>query len=88
KKFVSSVHSQSLDLCHGFNFRPLTDPGNPVLPVIYDLSKFRHPEFHPGDRVRWLEPLRQTIERAPLVQTISDFSRREIVSLFGYPMAQ
>lgn len=88
KKFVSSVHSQSLDLFHAFNFRPLTDPGIPVLPVIYDLSTFRHPEFHPGDRVRWLEPLRQTIERAPLVQTISDFSRREIASLFGYPMAQ
>lgn len=88
KKFVSSVQMQSLDLFHAFNFRPLTDPGVPVLPVIYDLSTFRHPEFHPGDRVKWLEPLRQTVERAPLVQTISDFSRREIADLFGYPIAQ
>ena len=88
KKFVSSVHNQSLDLFHAFNFRPLTDPGIPVLPVIYDLSTFRHPEFHPGDRVKWLEPLRQTVERAPLVQTISDFSRREIAHLFDYPLAR
>lgn len=88
RRFASSVRKQSLDLFHAFNFRPLTDPGVPVLPVVYDLSTFRHPEFHPDDRVRWLEPLQQTIERAPLVQTISDFSRSEIADLFGYPLAQ
>lgn len=87
-RFAWSVQKQSLDLFHAFNFRPLTDPGVPILPVIYDLSTFRHPEFHPADRVKWLEPLRQTIERAPLVQTISDFSRREIAELFAYPIAQ
>jgi alpha-1,3-rhamnosyl/mannosyltransferase len=88
RRFASSVRKQSLDLFHAFNFRPLTDPGVPVLPVVYDLSTFRHPEFHPGDRVRWLEPLQRTIERAPLVQTISDFSRKEIADFFGYPLAQ
>jgi alpha-1,3-rhamnosyl/mannosyltransferase len=88
KRFGATVRKQSLDLFHAFNFRPLTDPGVPVLPVIYDLSTFRHPEFHPRDRVKWLEPLRKTIERAPLVQTISDFSRHEIADVFGYPVAQ
>lgn len=84
-RFASSVGSQSLDLFHAFNFRPLADPGVPVLPVIYDLSTFRHPEFHPDDRVRWLLPLRDTLSRAPLVQTISEFSRREISEIFDYP---
>ncbi len=87
-RFSSSVRKQSLDLFHAFNFRPLADPGVPTLPVIYDLSTFRHPEFHPRDRVEWLEPLRMIVARAPLVQTISDFSRREIADVFGYPPAQ
>jgi alpha-1,3-rhamnosyl/mannosyltransferase len=85
-RFASSVGSRSLDLFHTFNFRPLADPGVPVLPVIYDLSTFRHPEFHPDDRVRWLSPLRDTLAQAPRVQTISEFSRREIAELFGYPL--
>ena len=87
-RFASSVQKQSLDLFHAFNFRPLTDPGVPMLPVIYDLSTFRHPQFHPPDRVRWLESLREFVERAPLIHTISDFSRREIADVFGYPLEQ
>jgi alpha-1,3-rhamnosyl/mannosyltransferase len=86
RRFASSVRGQSLDLFHAFNFRPPADPGVPVLPVIYDLSTFRHPEFHPGDRVRWLAPLPNILSRAPRVQTISEFSRQEIASLFGYPL--
>lgn len=87
-RFASSVGRHSLDLFHAFNFRPLSDPGLPTLPVIYDLSTFRHPQFHPPDRVKWLEPLREFVERAPLIHTISDFSRREIAEVFGYPAAQ
>lgn len=87
-RFASSVRRQSLDLFHAFNFRPLIDPGVPTIPVIYDLSTFRHPQFHPRDRVKWLEPLREFVERAPLIHTISDFSRREIADVFGYPAAR
>jgi glycosyltransferase involved in cell wall biosynthesis len=83
--FAASVGSRRLDLFHAFNFRPPADPGVPVLPVVYDLSTFRHPEFHPADRVRWLDGLSATIAGAHLVQTISQFSKREIVSVFGYP---
>ncbi len=87
-RFASTVGRQSIDLFHAFNFRPLTDPGMPTLPVIYDLSTFRHPQFHPRDRVKWLEPLREFVARAPLVHTISEFSKREIADVFGYPSAQ
>lgn len=84
-RFASSVRAQKLDLFHALNFLPPSDPGVPVLPVIYDLSTFRHPEFHPEERVRLLQGLRDTVSRAPLVQTISNFSKREIVGIFGYP---
>jgi alpha-1,3-rhamnosyl/mannosyltransferase len=74
-----------LDLFHAFRFRPPCDPGVPVLPVVHDVSTFRHPEWHPRERVRWLDRLGDTIARAPLVQTISEFSKREIVDVFGVP---
>lgn len=83
RSFAATVRLQHLDLFHAFNFRPPSDPGVPVLPVIYDLSTFRHPEFHPADRVQWLAPLGEIIARAPMVQTISEFSKREIISVFG-----
>ncbi|WP_225703470.1 glycosyltransferase family 4 protein [Bradyrhizobium cenepequi] len=85
RSFAATVRSERLDFFHAFNFRPPSDPGVPVLPVIYDLSTFRHPEYHPADRVAWLAPLGDIIARAPLVQTISEFSKREIIDLFGYP---
>lgn len=86
RKFFSSARDQSLDLFHAFNFLPLSDPGVPILPVIYDLSTVRHPEFHPPDRVKFLEQLPELISRTSLVQTISEFSRREIAEVFGYPI--
>lgn len=85
-RFAATASSQSLDLFHAFNFRPLANPGVPVVPVIYDLSTFRHPEFHPAERVRWLARMANTVARAPLVQTISEFSKREVADVFGYPL--
>jgi glycosyltransferase involved in cell wall biosynthesis len=83
--FAASVRSQSFALFHAYNFRPSADPGVPILPVVYDLSTFRHPDMHPADRVKWLAPLARMISAAPLVHTISEFSKQEIVDLFGYP---
>jgi glycosyltransferase involved in cell wall biosynthesis len=82
---LSSASKASFDLFHAFNFLPPFDPGAPVLPVVYDLSTFRYPEFHPADRVKWLAGLEACIKRAPVVQTISEFSKREIVDVFDYP---
>ena len=83
--FAALAPTSRLALFHAFNFRPPRDPGVPVLPVIHDLSTFRHPDLHPPDRVQWLDPVANTIARAPMVQTVSQFSKRDIVDLFGYP---
>ncbi|WP_298875209.1 glycosyltransferase family 1 protein [uncultured Bradyrhizobium sp.] len=84
KRFSRSVRSQSLDLFHAFNYLPAADPGVVTLPVVYDLSFVRYPDFHPVDRLRALEGLAWVIERAPMVQTISEFSRNEIARFYGY----
>lgn len=85
-QFAMSARRQSLDLFHAFNYLPPADPGVPVLPVIYDLSFVRFPEAHPGDRLRQMRPLAKTVNRALQIQTISEFSRREIAEIYNYPI--
>ena len=85
KHFLWSTRRQRLDLFHAYNFRPSADPGVPILPVIYDLSTFRHPQFHPIERVRWLDGVVDILASSPFVHTISEFSKREIVDVFDYP---
>ena len=81
--FSRTVKHQSLDMFHAFNYLPVADPGVLTLPVVYDLSFVRYPEFHPIDRLRILEKLPQLLKRSPRVQTISQFSRNEIATFYG-----
>jgi glycosyltransferase involved in cell wall biosynthesis len=83
-RFSRTVKHQSLNLFHAFNYVPVADPGVVTLPVVYDLSFVRFPEFHPADRLRVLERLPLLLERSPWVQTISQFSRNEIATIYGY----
>ena len=81
--FSRTVKHQLLDMFHAFNYLPVADPGVLTLPVVYDLSFVRYPEFHPIDRLRILEKLPQLLKRSPRVQTISQFSRNEIATFYG-----
>jgi glycosyltransferase involved in cell wall biosynthesis len=80
-----SVNRQGLDLFHALNFLPPFRSTITTLPVIYDLSFVRFPEVHPIERLRWLERLPRVISDAPFIQTISEFSRREIESIYNVP---
>jgi glycosyltransferase involved in cell wall biosynthesis len=81
--FAGTVRSQRLDMFHALNFIPPSDPGVPILPVVYDLSFVRYPAAHPMERLRWLEPLAKIIQACPVIQTISAFSRAEIAEVYG-----
>jgi glycosyltransferase involved in cell wall biosynthesis len=83
--FARTVGRQSLDLFHALNFIPPADPGVVTLPIVYDLSFVRYPETHPRERLDWLKRLPAVIAKAPLIQTISEFSRNEIATFYGYP---
>lgn len=85
RRFAAELTHWPIALFHAFRFRPPADPGVPVLPVVHDVSTFRHPEWHPPERVRWLAGLGEALAHAPLLQTISEFSKAEIVALFGVP---
>jgi glycosyltransferase involved in cell wall biosynthesis len=75
----------SMALFHAFQYIPPVRLGIPTLPVIYDLSFIRFPDMHPKERVRWLSKLPKVVESARIVHTISEFSKREIAQVFGYP---
>src|SRR5581483_6050505 len=73
--FAQTVRHQSLDLFHALDFIPPADPGVVTLPIVYDLSFERFPATHPKERLDWLKRLPAIIAKAPLIQTISEFSR-------------
>lgn len=84
--YARSAGTRRLDAFHAFMYRaPARVEAVPVIPVIYDLSHVRHPEFHPAGRLRWMEGVAEECQRAPLVHTISAFTAREIVSVWGVP---
>jgi glycosyltransferase involved in cell wall biosynthesis len=64
------------------------NPGTGVA-TIHDLSVFRYPETHPPDRVAAFEKhFTDTIERAALVLTDSEWNRRELIAFAGLPEAK
>lgn len=85
QRFLITSRNTRLDLFHAFKYVPPATLEIPVLPVVYDLSFVRHPEMHPRERLKYLEPLPDLIAKAPLVHTISEFSKREIADIFRYP---
>lgn len=82
-RFKRASRSQPLDVFHAYSYRPLADPRAPVIPVVYDLSFVRHPQMHPRERLEWLARIPDLVAAAPQVQTISEFSKREIVEVYG-----
>ncbi len=54
--------------------------------TVYDLSHIRYPDFHPLDRLKWLDKhLPNTIADADALVAISEFSKQEIISVFNVP---
>jgi alpha-1,3-rhamnosyl/mannosyltransferase len=74
---------KNFDLFHAVNYVPPGRLHKPALPIIYDLSHIRYPQLHPNERVHWLETNFKSINRAAYIQTISEFTKSEIVSILG-----
>jgi len=58
---------------------------DPMIITVHDLSHIRYPEFHPKSRLKWMDGLPNAIERAQKILTVSEFSKREIIDIFGPP---
>ena len=78
-----SLVRRHVDFFHAFLYRPPAFSCLPFLPVVYDLSHKRLPQYHPVERIRWMSKLDRYIHDAFLVHTISEFSAGEIVDVYG-----
>jgi glycosyltransferase involved in cell wall biosynthesis len=85
KKFQRAYHSAHITLLHALNYMPPGRLETPTIPVVYDCSHIRYAETHPAARLKDMERLPRFVEDAPIVHTISEFSKREIMDLFGLP---
>jgi alpha-1,3-rhamnosyl/mannosyltransferase len=74
---------KTFDLFHAANFFPPARLRKPFLPVIHDLSCLRFPEMHPRERVNWFARGLKQLSDVPFVQTVSEFSKSEIVTLLN-----
>ncbi len=52
--------------------------------TVHDLSHLRYPQFHPPERVRWLQAgLEKTLSEASRVMTVSAFGKQELQQILG-----
>jgi alpha-1,3-rhamnosyl/mannosyltransferase len=73
------------DLYHEPNFIPF-DSDLPTVATIHDLSVLLHPEWHPIERVRDYERrFQRGLARCTHFLTVSEFTRREVISVLGIP---
>lgn len=56
---------------------------NRALTTVHDLSHIRYPEFHPAERLRELTALPRSLEQAEKVACVSEFTRAELVEVYG-----
>jgi alpha-1,3-rhamnosyl/mannosyltransferase len=58
----------------------------PSMVTVYDLSHVRFPDFHPLERLRWLQRgLAQSLDDSDHIMTVSEFSKAEIIDVYGIP---
>ncbi|MCG7199137.1 glycosyltransferase family 4 protein [Marinobacter pelagius] len=69
-------------LYHEPNYIPLEIPCPTVL-TVHDMSHLRHPEYHPRERVAYLDKyLPGAVRSASHIITVSEFTRRELCHFF------
>jgi len=83
-QFQSYARRIRPSLYHETNYAPFRFEYGPTVITICDVSFARHPEWHPIDRVQYLEKyLLKQLSKVEAIITISEFSRKEILNLLG-----
>lgn len=82
--FLDLLYGKAVYVFPNFSSWPLFRSKS--VPVIYDLSFEKYPEFaEPRNRAFLSEQVRLSVERATKIATISKNSRQEIASFYQYP---
>lgn len=73
---------------HGPNYY-LPQHDGPCVATFHDLSVFKHPEFHPAARVRYMaRELPKALVRADVLIADSEFTRQEVIAYSGFAPAR
>lgn len=88
KEWAFEREADRLDLFHATVTFPPGRTRTPLIPLVHDLSLLRHPETHPIERVRAFDRWKPVITCAPVINTVSQFSKNEIASMLGVPRDQ
>ncbi len=84
RQFRSYTRRMKPSLYHETRYALFQFEDGPTVITVYDLSFVRHPEWHPADRAEYLERyFLKRISKVDSVITISEFSKKEIMSLLG-----
>jgi alpha-1,3-rhamnosyl/mannosyltransferase len=80
------LRSYSDHVFHGTNFY-LPPFDGPCVCTFHDLSIFTWSHCHPPERVRYMrKEIARTLDRADMLITDSEFTRREVAAYFGWPL--
>lgn len=83
-QFKSYIRKIKPSLYHETNYTPFHFEKGPTVITLYDLSFVRHPEWHPTDRVKYFgKYCLQQLTKVDAIITISEFIKKEIISLLG-----
>ncbi len=82
RDIVFSYHAQKDFIYWDGGFTPIYFKGKMVI-TVHDLSYIRYAEFHPKERVLWMQHiLPNAIKRSCHILTVSEFSKKEIIDIF------
>ena len=85
-KSLNSLRVHSDAIFHGPGFY-LPEFNGPSVATFHDLSIFTHSQYHPPERVRFMQrELMLTLERASMLITDSEYTRQELAAYFSYPL--
>ena len=83
RAFDARVRRERFDLYHEPNFLAQRFAG-PTVVTVHDLSWVRHPETHPGERVRAMDKtMPRVVREATLLIADSESTRRDVISHYS-----
>jgi len=87
KRHVAEMARQSY-IYHEPSYIPVRYAG-PLVITAHDLSHVRYPQFHPAERVAFLDKhLASALARADRVVTVSHFAASELAEVYGIPASK
>ncbi|MCD6419587.1 MAG: glycosyltransferase family 4 protein [Synergistetes bacterium] len=74
------------DVYHEPNFVPMDFPASKIVTTIHDLSFMLYPQWHPRERVEFMEKnFASRLKLSDVILTVSEYGKREVEKYVGIP---